>query len=154
VFNEVKSLSSLIEQLDKDSGLSDYTTAPTSKGHGQGDTDSGDYRSIRESGYDEASAINTSSAAICSYQFFAWKGASFYQDIAGMHDSCSVDQVHSTSIAPTSIDELEIPSWSTSIMGQDVELAAIFGAEAMEAITSVVSIEPSMKGTVERCDEN
>jgi len=71
-----------------------------------------------------------------------------------MHDSCSVDQVHSTSIAPTSIDELEIPSWSTSIMGQDVELAAIFGAEAMEAITSVVSIEPSMKGTVERCDEN
>lgn len=147
VFNEVKqSLSSFIEQWDKDSSLSEYAVPSNSKNFGM---DRG-YPSIRN----VASVIHPSEAVQppcdleTELQSFSIDG-----DTANLN-SDPHQQIHVTTIAPTPTDELEIPSWSTSILDQDVDLATIFGAEPREAVAAADSGEPSIRQMTERCDED
>jgi hypothetical protein len=148
VFNEVKqSLSSFIEGLDKDSSLSEYAVPSNSKSFGM---DRG-YPSIRN----VASVIHPSDAVQppcdleTELQSFSIDGGT-----ANLN-SDPHQQIHITTIAPTPTDELEIPSWSTSILDQDVDLATIFGAKPREAVAAADSGEPSIRQQmIERCDED
>jgi len=148
VFNEVKqSLSSFIEGLDKDSSLSEYAVPSNSKSFGM---DRG-YPSIRNI----ASVIHPSEAVQppcdleTELQSFSIDGGT-----ANLN-SDPHQQIHITTIAPTPTDELEIPSWSTSILDQDVDLATIFGAKPREAVAAADSGEPSIRQQmIERCDED
>jgi hypothetical protein len=147
VFNEVKqSLSSFIEHLDKDSSLSEYAVSSYSKSFGM-DTE---YPSIRNAApvIYPSEAVKPPCDLETELQSFSidWGTAKLNSD----HHQ----QIHGATIAPTPTDELEIPSWSTSILGQDVDLAAIFGAESREAVAAADSDEPSLKQMPERCDED
>ena len=151
-FNEVKqSMSSFIEQLDKDTSLSEYAAPSNSKIFGM----DRNYRSTR----DVAPAIHPTEAVQSPYNLETELQSISIDESTANLNSDPHQQIHSTAtIAPTHpTDELEIPSYSTSILDQDVDLAAIFGAESWEAVataTAADSCEPSTRQMIERCDED
>lgn len=150
-FNEVKqSMSSFIEQLDKDNSLSEYAVPSNSKTFGM----DRDYRSTR----DIAPAIYPTEAVQSPFNLETELQSISIDGSTANLNSDPHQQIHSTTIAPTHpTDELEIPSYSTSILDQDVDLAAIFGAESWEAVataTAADSCEPSTRQMIERCDED
>lgn len=155
VFNEVKqSLSSFIEQLDKDScSLSEYAVPSNSNSFGM----DRDYRSTRDE--QRLPVIHLSGAVQppCNLET-ELQSISIDGGRVNLNSEDPHQQIHGITIAPTPSDEQEIPSWSTSILDQDIDLAAIFGAKPREAVTAAAaaadSDEPSVRRLIDRCDED